>query len=493
MALRFLLDRSAGDDSAALGLPLDDGWIHLVYARSLGALEGFAYNPGQQEAGCTSPLWVTLLAPLFWLRLPWDVPLIVVVKIVGALTSWVASLFACRLGARLAGPGCGLLLGAMVIVDPWLAFGAVSGMEVPLAAATMLAAFDFALAGRWRAAGIALGLAVWSRPECLVVAATLTAVLAWHVRAKHADRRSVREIALPPVVAAALWSIWCVSVTGRLLPGGFYVKHQDGPLEAFADLPRVFVDQLFDAPWFYAGGGLLLLAVGAVRLWRRGPRPEVSRALLIAAPAWMIGIAWAHRINEPFAFYYHRYLDPGMPLLLVPVAVGLWYLLVVAWSTVRRTKVATPLRVLATLAALPLLALATWRIPESVAAHARMQALSARNVQDMQVSLAVWMRLRTEPGEWLMTHDAGAIRFVSDRPVLDMLGINDHRVLDGSLARVIEEHPPRFVAVIPTWYPDLVRDPRVREVHRVRARDYVICLECDQDEMVVLEPVGRER
>ena len=44
------------------GFPLDDAWGHMVYARALATGEGFAYNPGQAEAGVSSPLWTTLAA-----------------------------------------------------------------------------------------------------------------------------------------------------------------------------------------------------------------------------------------------------------------------------------------------------------------------------------------------------------------------------------------------------------------------------------------------
>src|SRR5688500_8717677 len=54
-----------------LGFPLDDSWIHLQFARSLAAGEGLAYNPGEQVAGSTSPLWSALLSLLF--LLPGDV------------------------------------------------------------------------------------------------------------------------------------------------------------------------------------------------------------------------------------------------------------------------------------------------------------------------------------------------------------------------------------------------------------------------------------
>src|SRR5690606_18571717 len=41
---------------------LDDAWIHMAYAKSLGLGDGLSYNPGDWETGTSSPLWVLLLA-----------------------------------------------------------------------------------------------------------------------------------------------------------------------------------------------------------------------------------------------------------------------------------------------------------------------------------------------------------------------------------------------------------------------------------------------
>ena len=41
---------------------LDDAWIHLSYAKSLRLGEGLSYNPHDWETGCSSPLWVLVLA-----------------------------------------------------------------------------------------------------------------------------------------------------------------------------------------------------------------------------------------------------------------------------------------------------------------------------------------------------------------------------------------------------------------------------------------------
>lgn len=491
VALRFLLDRSPGTDAAAVGLPLDDAWIHLVYARSLAGMHGFAFIPGQAEAGFTSPLWAMILAPLFWIRLPWDVSLVLMVKVVGVACSFAAAVFGCRLGEKLAGLGAGAVLGAMLVIDPWLAFGAVSGMEVPLALATCLAAFSYLAQGRFRPAGIAFALALWSRPEMFVVVALSVFVLAWSQRGDSRLRGTLRDLAGPPGIALALFLLYCVVVTGRFLPPAFYLKHQEaGWFSSFADVRAVFVDQLFDYPWLFAGSGLVAFGLGAMRLLRPQPAGADARAvriaLIAAGPVWMLAIAWAHRVNEPLAFYWHRYLDAGIGLVFVPIAVGLWSALAALLRFVRRAPSQAGSDKAQALLAMPLLALALYTLPAKLERDAEQAAWGAENIQGLQVQVALWLAHHSEPNDWIATHDPGAICFLSGRPVIDMLGINTHRVLVEGLPAVLRTHRPRYLAIIPAWYPRLVS--RLTVVHRVHVDHFVVCAHCQQDTMVVLRP-----
>ena len=492
VALRFLLDRSSGTAAASEALPLDDAWIHLVYAQSLAELDGFAYNPGELETGFTSPLWALLLAPLFWLRVPWDVSLVLIVKCVGILVWWIAGIFGYRVGARFAGRGAGVVLASMIALDPWLAFGAVSGMEVPLACATTLAGFHYLAAQRWRAAGIGFALAIWSRPELGVVALAAVAAMAWSRRGAGADRVPLRDFTIPPAIAALLWASWNVVVSGRLLPGAFYLKHQaDSPLDAFSDAGAVLGTQLFDYPWLFLGSGLVAYAIGAWRIMREPARRDAAIALLASAPLWLLAIIWAHRINEPLAFYWHRYLDAGLPILLAPIAIGTWTCIEACVRVARRNGARARRDLALAALALPLLALFAISLPSKLARNAELQAWSAQNIEDLHVTTALWIAANTEPTDRIATHDAGALRFISQRHTVDMLGINSHRVLSGGLPRVLQEHPPRYLVVIPAWYPALTTDSRLAEVHRTHAEHFVICERCQQDELVVLEPRGR--
>ena len=52
-----------------LGFPLDDSWIHAVFARNFALHGEWAFQLGHPSAGSTSPLWTFLLVPGFWLHL----------------------------------------------------------------------------------------------------------------------------------------------------------------------------------------------------------------------------------------------------------------------------------------------------------------------------------------------------------------------------------------------------------------------------------------
>jgi len=117
--------------AGAIGFPLDDSWIHLQFARNLIEGAGFSYNPGQPVAGSTAPLWTVLLAGGALVA----GPSLVTAKVMGvALT--IGGALATQWAALEWGASRATALGAGVGFT-WagpLAWGSLSGMEVPLAA-----------------------------------------------------------------------------------------------------------------------------------------------------------------------------------------------------------------------------------------------------------------------------------------------------------------------------------------------------------------------
>src|SRR5687767_10568851 len=150
-----------------LGLPLDDGWIHLQFARNLASGHGLSYNPGELVAGSTAPLWTALLSILF--LLPGNV--LVWTKLLG-VAFYLACIAATGRLARELGVRRGLaaLAAATTLAVHWLVWSALSGMETVLFTWLTLTGLVRHLRERRDAAALPLAfplfaLAALARPE----------------------------------------------------------------------------------------------------------------------------------------------------------------------------------------------------------------------------------------------------------------------------------------------------------------------------------------
>jgi hypothetical protein len=167
--------------AGGLGLPLDDSFIHLQFARNLAAGRGLSYNPGELVTGSTAPLWTALLALLAYLPgspVAWAQLLGSVLYLATVDATW-------RLARELGlSRGLAALAGCLTLGTGWLAWSALSGMEVPL----------FALLSLW---GIILHL----RERGEVLAALRGGPAA---AATTAGSAAVGGVMAPPLAAAVL-------------------------------------------------------------------------------------------------------------------------------------------------------------------------------------------------------------------------------------------------------------------------------------------------
>lgn len=154
------------------GLPLDDAWIHLVFARNFARGDFFSFNSHVPVAGSTSPLWAMILGAGYALtQSPVWMPKVlgVVLNIALGLLTWRFVLF---LGLH---RFPALVVALLVVCAPRLVWASMSGMEVGLyvllCVASIYAYLKWTSPGSWKfyiSWGIA-GLAVWARPELMTL------------------------------------------------------------------------------------------------------------------------------------------------------------------------------------------------------------------------------------------------------------------------------------------------------------------------------------
>jgi arabinofuranosyltransferase len=458
--------------AGVVGLPLDDAWIHLRLATNLATGGGFALNPGEPVAASTAPLWTLLLAAALAAGLPG----LGAAKLLGGLGYLAAALAARRLGARLGlAPPLALAAGLATVGFGRLAWGALSGMEVPLAAALVTAAAWAAVAGRHGLAAIGFGLATLARPE----AGLLIPLHALGARSVPAGlgRVALGLLVLAPAVAFN-WA-----TVGRLVPATAAAKVEGGllgRLEGTAEPASAAAVRVAGYLGEWAGQLVAdhpalpaLAVVGALVLRRRGL--GALGAVLVLHP---VATALLAPYRGP-AFQTGRYSSHLLPLLAVLALAGLAPLLGVlaarpAW---RRTVLA--LLALGLVAGLP--------------GAATRYAWGVQNIDAMQVRLGGWVAHTTPPAALIGANDIGALSYFGQRRVLDLMGLATPEILphrrqgEAGVLRFLETRCPDYLVIFPAWFPALAaRADLLQPLVRIRLPHNEVA---GADEMVGYETV----
>jgi len=406
----------SSDETALREFPLDDAWIHQVYARGLLRDGRPTYNEGAPEAGFSSLAWLLTQLPVALFARITSVSPVIAAKLVSLLFGVVAAAGLGEVAYTLSGQRrAGLATIALVMFSAGFAFSAASAMEVTLTTACLAWGFHALLANDARAplrAGLWLGIAAAARLEVIpfvVIAATAAAVREGPARERASD--AVRVVAPMGAIVAA-WGLLDLALVGDPLPNTFHVK---------AGVPRL--SNAFAYLWTHvilAEGAVatailaILMALG-VRALVRAADVRARRALIVivATGVTLFAVTITRTVGENVEFYGTRYFLPFTPLGAPFVAVGLEELVRALDASVR-------------VYALALFALLGARIPSLLGARTSYAGHCA-DIATLYTSPA--RRLSTLPPEAVIAVEgAGSSRYWGGHRVIDLLGLNDHRV-----------------------------------------------------------------
>ncbi len=420
------------------GVPLDDPYIYLDYARSAAGGHWLQYNPGDPPtSAATSLLWLGLLTLGRWVgvrgagMLWWALGVALVCALAAA---WLCRRAASALGAAdwqaaaLAGAVCAT---GAVAISLW------GGLEVPLVLVAVCAGAEAWLAGAERRALAVACLLPLARPDVALAVAVVAPLLR-------------RPYGLLPGIALGGYALAMWRWTGTPVMAGGSAKLL--ALTPGLALGHTLAQALVGAaaavvdPWGWAGPGhgplLPELLPGAVLLaWaalaRRG------RALALVAGA---GLALEGAAFGPQAVFYQfgRYLVPYLPLLLLA-----------AWDGAGRLR--RPLPVAA-------LGLALLGLPGAVTTFHR----ASGEISGQQVAIGRWVRRVLPRRAVLVVNDAGAMAYYGHRYTIDAVGIATRGFAAAArtpgqpgelaaLARFLAarglQGRPLYAAIYPDWLP----------------------------------------
>lgn len=444
------------------GLPLDDSWIHLEFARSLAAGSGLAFEEGHLVAASTAPLWtavLSLLAVLPGSAALWSQA---VGALIFALGAWVFHGLAHDLGL---GRALSALATFLFAVSGPLVWSAASGLEISLFVLLTLVAVRVHLRDRDTGRGLALSLPLFAlgalaRPEGVLLLALAAVDRGLAVRFRAGAWWGgmwrgllVASVLLLPVVA------FNVATSGSVLPTTFAAKSGGvhSPWPSLFYLHTVFGILFRCQPYmtFLAAAGVVVLGQRLFTAQDRGALPAL----------WVLALPLAYSClsppGSPLVGNFGRYHYPLLPFVIALGCLGLstWSERLSKWRS-RWRHLAIPLAAL--LVAWP--TLAHWRTT------AGQFAQSVHDVETGDAAAARWLRERIAPGVTLAVNDIGVIKFIlPEHRMYDLAGIVTPEVHDytraavargepweAGVARYLEQVRPDYLVVFPDWFPGLL-------------------------------------
>ena len=414
----------------------DDAYITFRFARHLADGHGLVWNIGEPPVeGYTNFLWLLWCAMAA--KVGFDLPLFS--QIAGAAASLVTMAYTYRFGRKLLGMSRGLALFPCLLLSasgPFVTW-AMAGMETSLFGCLMLASlYHFARAGQRErppiTAFVLVFLATLTRPEGLVVFATLAVLYLWSP-----GWGTARQRLLTPIVylgCFAAYFVWRYQYFGQLLPNTFYAKvGMSGFIVARGLGYTAYFVGHFVAPWLplivllaWGRGGLLpMIRSMRTALERRERLPRLGVAALLGAYVLcVVGLG-----GDYMAMY--RFFVPVLPFTYLVVAEVLRGVLGAASAGSRRRVVVGGCIVfgvgLTLLHSTPADALLFRRPPMMHGHYLGVQTERMATRRFVTVG-RFFDRHKRNPQETLATPVIGAIGYYSNMRILDMLGLTDPHI-----------------------------------------------------------------
>jgi hypothetical protein len=449
-----------------MGLPLDDSYIYLTYAKQFGRGQPFTYYPGGgYSAGSTSVLWPMMLAP-FW-TLGARGHALVWVSFLLSTALYAATAIGCyRFVRGVAGEIAGAAAAVLVLAIAPFAWCSLSGMEVAFAAALLVGVLLLlARAPKQgpppRLLAVALAALSLSRPEATLIAFGICGVCA--VQRARARAWIAAAWWLAPLAAPITWLVANRVLAGNFFPNTgvakshFYLPGFDWTYwrEAVSSQTGALLKGLFwepTSPLVFPRLVALAYIAGAVRIgmWAHREKRYLAGALAIFAPLVMMLAVIA--TSGQWSFQNYRYIAPALPFVMMVAAV--------AFAPLPRFKYGAHLPWAGAAAA----AVVAYSALPGLAADMRLFAQGAMDTNTQVVRIGQYLHDHL-PDASVMFHDAGGIAYYGDGKVYDMLGlVTNHQAQvanngPGARFEFLESLPPEQRPTHFAYYPGWMGSP----------------------------------
>lgn len=350
-----------------IGFPLDDTWIHLVFARNISQGSGFSFNPGDPVSGSTAPLWTLLLAASQYL--PGET--LVWAKIWGIVFLWFTGTLVYLIAKLYKDHGwLPLFLGLITILTPRMVWASLSGMEITLFTSLTLVAFYFYLTQSRNQyysliSTVFFALATLVRPEGLAIF-LLVRIMEWAIQSTRVkSKRGVLSASWKGAGQVGLYLIILIpyinfnlQTAGILVPntfpalarsGGLYMglknQNQRVILRSLTYFPIRAIPSLL---YYFVFDNLILVISIPVSIWgfvlavrsrRFSAKDLLPKARWLAIPITLLGLPIIRVMVVPgqdVNYHMGRYVSIITPLFVLLSGIGLSTIIDLYGERIRR-------------------------------------------------------------------------------------------------------------------------------------------------------------
>lgn len=443
------------------GYPLDDAWIHQVYARNLIDFHEWSFTPGKSSLGSTAPLWSILISigylinikPLVW------------TNVLGWLTLFSLAQIVNQ-SARKQGFHSNLILicaGLLIIFEWHFVWAATSGMETLLCALinTLVILLLIPKNKSWFCVGIISGIGCWLRPD------SFTLLLPIGFGLFFAPNSSVRQslkntlIFFVGYIAVVIpYFIFNQMIGNTWFPYTFFAKQAEYAQLQSVDLFRRILQQM-TIP--LVGVGTLLFPGFVYSIFSM---IQKRKWILLGGVFWfcLFIILYAYRL--PVTYQHGRYLIPVLPIYYFWGLAGTINILASLKSNkywiIKSTWIFSIIAI-----QLIFFVLGTSAFSKDVAF-----------IEDQMVNVALWIENSTQKDSVLAVHDIGAIGYFTSRELIDLAGLVSPDIIpfirdQDKIGIYLNKQNADYLITFPSWYPDLIKDLTIAYHGNTNLKDYI--------------------
>ncbi|MDQ3020807.1 MAG: hypothetical protein M3R36_09590 [Bacteroidota bacterium] len=406
------------------GVPLDDAFIHLTFAKNLSEFYSFSYHKDLMvTAGSSSPLYTIILALgfkfignefvlLYLLGTTFFVFFTYVFfKLLNLSANEFKSHFYFTLFASL-----------LVVSDKWLIFFSVSGMETILFVLSLTTSAYFYKTKRAVLLAISIGLMIWIRPEGIIFLLALLAdyfiliiFLKKGTKSKTKfTRKEIIQIMSIFLFFVSSYIMMNLYLSGTILPNAFYAKRIFYSPD-YMSRTYFLKSEVWD---YFTEGSYGILMFGFIisilklllDLFKREINNELKYVIFIFL---FVFVYW---YEMPYSGMLGRYMVALIPFFIIVSVSGFFTFYFILKNFFKNSFCVNYTVYFFVL-------FVFYFVSSDLITKLNLYTEECKYIRDTHIAAAQWLKENSSPGDIIATHDIGAIGFYSGREIVDIAGI----------------------------------------------------------------------